>query len=71
MASWDEEVFAPYPAVLDVEQVAELIGRSAGSTYELLQSRKLPIGRKVGGKWLIYKAELRDYLLSGGEPPPV
>lgn len=57
-----DEVFAPYPAVLSVEQVAELLGRSTRDTYRRLESRELPVGRKEGKKWLIYKAELRAYL---------
>lgn len=57
-----DEVFAPYPAVLTVEQVAELLGRSPQDTYRRLHAGELPFGRKEGGKWLIYKAEMRAYL---------
>jgi excisionase family DNA binding protein len=57
-----DEVFAPYPDVLSVEQVAALLGRSTRDTYRRLESRELPVGRKEGAKWLIYKAELRAYL---------
>lgn len=57
-----DEVFAPYPAVLSVEQVAELLGRSTRDTYRRLESRELPVGRKEGGRWLIYKSELRAYV---------
>lgn len=57
-----DEVFAPYPARLTVEQVAELLGRSPQDTYRRLHARELPFGRKEGGKWLIYKAEVRNYL---------
>lgn len=65
-----DEVFAPYPVVLSVEQVAELIGaKSPGTAYELLQARKLP-GRKVGGRWVVYKAELQRWLEAGGDEPP-
>jgi excisionase family DNA binding protein len=59
-----DEVFAPYPEVLTVEQVAELLGRSARDTYRRLEARTLPIGRKEGGRWLIYKVELRAYVES-------
>jgi len=62
MAAPLDEVFAPYPAVLSVEQVAELLGRSTRDTYRRLESRELPIGRKEGGRWLIYKSELRAYV---------
>lgn len=65
-----DEVFASYPDRLTVEQVAELIGSSPGTAYELLQSRRLPVGRKVGGRWVIYKVELQRWLESGGDAPP-
>jgi excisionase family DNA binding protein len=64
-----DEVFEPYPTVLTVEQVAELLGRDAQDTYRRLQQRHLPFGRKEGGRWLIYKAEVRRYLESLDEPP--
>lgn len=68
MAAPLDEVFAPYPAVLTVEQVAELLGRSVRDTYRRLESGDLPIGRKEGGRWLIYKAELRRYVEAPGNP---
>lgn len=64
-----DEVFAPYPAVLSVEQVAELLGRDVQDTYRRLKQGLLPFGRKEGGRWLIYKAEVRRYLESLDEPP--
>lgn len=57
-----DEVFAPYPAILTVAQVAELLGRSERDTYRRLESGDLPFGRKEGGKWLIYRAEVRAYV---------
>lgn len=57
-----DEVFAPYPAVLTVELVAELLGRSVRDTYRRLETRDLPVGRKEGGRWLVYKTELRAYI---------
>lgn len=65
-----DEVFEPYPTVLSVEQLAELLGRTPQDTYRRLQSRELPVGRKEGGRWLIYKAEVRRYVESLDGPDP-
>ena len=65
-----DEVFAAYPAVLTVEQVAELLGRSPRDTYRRLENRSLPVGRKEGGRWLIYKPEVRRYIESLGDDAP-
>lgn len=59
-----DEVFAPYPAALSIEQVAELLNRSVRDVYRLLESTDRPFGRKERGKWLIYKAEVRAYIES-------
>lgn len=63
-----DEVFEPFPAVLTVEQLAQLLGRSVRDTYRRLEARELPFGRKEGGRWLIYKAEARAYIESLAEP---
>jgi excisionase family DNA binding protein len=70
MTSPLDEVFARYTGLtMSVEQVAEVLGRSVQDTYRRLQSRELPFGRREGGKWLIYKSEVRQYLERLGSPP--
>lgn len=67
-----DDVFAAYPAVLTVAQVAELIGKTPGTTYKLLQAGDLP-AYKIGGEWTIYRAELLAFLKEqrhGPEVPP-
>lgn len=56
-----DEVFAPYPAVLSVEQVAELLNTSSRSVYRALEESRLP-GHKPMGRWLIYRDQLRKHL---------
>lgn len=68
-----DEVFGPYPPTLSVEQLAELLGRNVQDTYRRLQDGDFPFGRKEGGRWLIYKAEVRRYIESlppRSESPP-
>ncbi|WP_018255158.1 helix-turn-helix domain-containing protein [Salinispora mooreana] len=48
-------------AVYTVAETAEILRLSPGSTYTLLRSGEIP-AKKVGGKWLIPKGRLHQWL---------
>jgi excisionase family DNA binding protein len=62
------------PAVLSVEQAAEFLGLSLGSTYAYVRNGTIP-ARQVGRRWLISREALVAWLssadgASAGLQPP-
>lgn len=58
-----DELFAPFPITLKIAQVGELLGMDTQTVYRNLRAGRLP-GYKVGTSWVVYRDELRDFLVS-------
>lgn len=58
-----DEVFAPYPVTLTVEQCAQLLGQEPVTIYRWLQRGLIP-GYKMGRSWVIYRDQLRENMES-------
>ena len=56
-----DDLFAPYPERLTVEQLAELLGVKLTTAYTWLQKGVVP-AYKVGHTWVILRDEVRDHL---------
>lgn len=56
-------------AVYTVAETAKILRLSLGSTYALLRSGDIP-AKKIGGKWLIPKGRLHQWLDGYPKPPP-
>jgi len=61
MMSRLDELFAPYPDHLSVEELAEILGVTRLTAYRWLQRGLVP-GYKVGASWVILRDEVRDHL---------
>lgn len=65
-----DKLFASLPTHLEVQDVAQVLGRSKTAVYELLKSGAIP-AYKVGGSWIILRDELREMLeKSSNQSPP-
>ena len=64
-----DDLFAPYPEHLSVEQLAEVLGVKAPTAYRWLQKGLVP-GYKVGQAWVILRDEVRDHLAAARNVPP-
>lgn len=64
-----EELFAPYPEHLTVEQLASVLGIKVPTAYRWLQTGLVP-AYKVGQTWVILRDEVRDHLEAGRNSPP-
>jgi len=63
-----DDLFAPYPEHLSVEQLAQLLGVTRLTTYRWLQRGVVP-GYKMGDRaWLILRDEVRDHLAAKRNP---
>ncbi|MGL5858159.1 MAG: helix-turn-helix domain-containing protein [Angustibacter sp.] len=63
-----DDLFAPYPEHLTVEQLAELLGVTRLTAYRWLTRGVVP-GYKVGRAWLILRDEVRDHLAQNTNQP--
>ena len=63
-----DDLFAPYPDHLTVEQLAEVLGVTKLTAYRWLQRGIVP-GYKVDRAWLILRDEVRDHLAAGRNTP--
>ena len=63
-----DDLFAPYPDHLTVEQLAEVLGVTKLTAYRWLQRGIVP-GYKVDRAWLILRDEVRDHLAAGRNDP--
>ena len=59
-----DDLFAPYPEHLTVDQLAEVLGVTKLTAYRWLQRGIVP-GYKVDRAWLILRDEVRDHLAAG------
>lgn len=59
-----DDLFAPYPEHLSVEQLAEVLGVTKLTAYRWLQRGTVP-GYKIDRAWLILRDEVRDHLAAG------
>jgi len=64
-----DDLFAPYPEHLTVEQLAEVLGVTKLTAYRWLQRGIVP-GYKVDRAWLILRDEVRDHLVAGRNATP-
>lgn len=64
-----DELFAPYPEHLTVEQLAFVLGVTKQTAYHWLQAGLVP-GYRVGRAWVILRDEVRDHLAAGRNVPP-
>lgn len=46
---------------VDIDGIAEFLGVSANTAYELARSGSIP-GVKVGGQWRFWKADVKEFL---------
>ena len=56
----------PSPILWGAGEIGAAIGRSARSTFHLLETGKLPVARKVGGTWTAHRETLIQFFR--GEP---
>ena len=63
-----DDLFAPYPPHLSVDQLAEVLGVTMPTAYKWLQTGLVP-GYKVGRAWVILRDEVRDHLAAGRNVP--
>lgn len=62
--SYLDELFASYPVVMSVPQVAEVLGRPHSTIYKWLGDGTIPAS-KVGDSWVIYRDEVKALVTSG------
>lgn len=62
--SYVDELFASYPVVMSVAQVAEVLGRPHSTIYKWLGDATIPAS-KVGDSWVIYRDEVKALVTSG------
>jgi excisionase family DNA binding protein len=62
--SFIDDLFATYPVVMSVSQVAEVLGRPKPTIYKWLGDGTIP-GSKVGESWVIYRDEIKAIVASG------
>ncbi len=58
-----DDVFDGFPITLKIAQVGQLLGMDSQTVYRHLRAGRLP-GYKIGGSWVIYRDELKDFLTS-------
>lgn len=63
-----DDLFAPYPPHLSVDQLAAVLGVKAQTAYKWLQTGLVP-GYKVGGAWVVLRDEIRDHLATQRNVP--
>ena len=68
MTSGLDALFAGLPEMLDVSEVARLLGMTKPGVYKWLRERTIP-GYKVGSTWFILRDELKAVLLVGANMP--
>lgn len=56
-----EQLFASYPSHLSVHQLALVLGVTAKTAYDYLQSGTIPAYR-VQARWIILRDDICDYL---------
>ncbi|MCB5291645.1 helix-turn-helix domain-containing protein [Arthrobacter sp. SO3] len=49
-------------AVIDVNEMARLLGRSAGTVREYLQQGRIPGAIQTGGRWAVNRSEFEEWL---------
>lgn len=54
-------MFDTYPDILKTNEVADMLGVSKTTTYQLLQSGMIPC-RKIGKLWRVRKQAVIDYV---------
>lgn len=65
-----DDLFAPYPEHLEVQQLADVLGVTRNTAYRWLQRGVVP-GYKVDQSWVILRDEVRDHLAAGRNPYPL
>lgn len=69
-----DDLFAPLPTHLSVEQLGQVLGVTTQTAYRWLQRGYVP-GYKVGGgdagrqAWVIVRDEVKDHLLANRNSP--
>lgn len=63
-----DDLFAPYPEHLSVEQLASVLGVQSPTAYRWLQKGLVP-AYKVGTSWVIVRDEVKDYLEANRNRP--
>jgi excisionase family DNA binding protein len=58
-----DELFEKLPAVLSVKDLTEILGKDRTTVYRWLKKGEVP-GVLIDTTWIIYRDEVRDYLLS-------
>lgn len=64
-----DAIFAHYPEVLTVAEVAELLRMTKPGTYKWLKDGIIP-GYKIEGSWFVFRDELKSTLQAGANTPP-
>lgn len=68
-----DDLFAPYPERLSVDQLAEVLGVQKLTAYRWLQRGVVPGYKMADRAWLILRDEVRDHLAArsnNAESPP-
>jgi excisionase family DNA binding protein len=58
-----DELFEKLPAVLSVKDLTEILGKDRTTVYRWLKKGEVP-GVLIDTTWIIYRDEVRDFLLS-------
>jgi excisionase family DNA binding protein len=58
------EMFEKLPPVLTVKDLTEILGKDKATVYRWLKKGEIPGVLIDGTTWIIYRDEVRDYLLS-------
>lgn len=57
------ELYDAEPVRLSVERLSELIGARKETIYKMLDERSIPGVQLPSGRWVIYSASIRDWLI--------
>ena len=64
-----DDLFAPYPEHLSVEELSQVLGVTRMTVYRWLQQGKLP-AYKLDNNWIVLRDEIRDHVAAGRNTPP-
>jgi excisionase family DNA binding protein len=59
-----DEMFEKLPPVLSVKDLTDILGKDRTTVYRWLKKGELPGILVDGTTWIIYRDEVKDYLLS-------
>lgn len=65
-----EEIFSAYPPFMTAKEAADLLRVDPQTTRKLIERGELP-GRKIGGRWIVFRDVLRQQIIEGvpiGDP---